>query len=96
MKRERSAGGVVLRPGEAGEEIVVVTPRAGVLALPKGHPEPGETLEQAALREVREEAGIVAEAIEQLGEVGEVGEVGYWYTLAGERVRKAVTFFLCR
>jgi 8-oxo-dGTP pyrophosphatase MutT (NUDIX family) len=89
VKRERSAGGVVLRPGAAGEEIVVVTPRAGVLALPKGHPEPGETLEQAALREVREEAGIVAEAIEQLG------EVGYWYTLAGERVRKAVTFFLC-
>lgn len=90
MKREHSAGGVVLRCGENGEELVVVTPRAGVLALPKGHPEPGESLEQAALREVREEAGVVAEAIEQLG------EVGYWYTLAGQRVRKAVTFFLCR
>lgn len=90
MKRERSAGGIVLREAAGGEEVVVVTPREGVLALPKGHPEPGETLEQAALREVREEAGVVAEAIERLG------EVGYWYTLAGERVRKAVTFFVCR
>ena len=35
MKREFSAGGVVLR----GEEVAVVTPRKGVLALPKGHPD---------------------------------------------------------
>lgn len=90
VKRERSAGGIVLRSGQAGEEVVVVTPRAGVTALPKGHPDPGETLEQAALREVREEAGVVADGAEPLG------EIGYWYTLHGERIRKTVAFFLCR
>ena len=53
---EFSAGGVVVR----GDEVVVIVPtRRGaggtrVIALPKGHPEPGETAEQAAAREVRE------------------------------------------
>ena len=84
MKREFSAGGVVLR----GDEVAVVTPRRGVLALPKGHPDGEETLEQAATREVREETGLVADPREKLG------EVRYWYTLQGERVLKSVTFFL--
>ena len=84
MKREFSAGGVVLRGGE----MAVVTPRRGVLALPKGHPDGEETLEQAATREVLEETGLVATP------VGRLGEVRYWYTFRGERVLKSVTFFL--
>jgi len=84
VKREFSAGGVVLR----GREMAVVSPRRGVLALPKGHPDEGETLEQAATREVREETGLTAEPRDKLG------EVRYWYTLHGERVLKSVTFFL--
>jgi 8-oxo-dGTP pyrophosphatase MutT (NUDIX family) len=88
VRREDSAGGVVLRQRAGRTEMAVVIPRDGVLALPKGHPDGGETLEQAATREVREETGLVAEAVEQLG------EISYWYTLSGERVLKAVTFFL--
>ena len=84
MKREFSAGGVVLR----GNNVAVVTPRRGVLALPKGHPDGDETLEQAATREVREETGLTAEPREKLG------EVRYWYTFRGERVLKSVTFYL--
>jgi 8-oxo-dGTP pyrophosphatase MutT (NUDIX family) len=84
VRREFSAGGVVLRDGE----VAVVTPRRGVLALPKGHPDGDETLEQAAAREVREEAGLTAEPR------GKLGEVRYWYTFEGERVLKSVTFFL--
>ena len=84
MKREFSAGGLVVRDGD----LAVVSPRRGVVALPKGHPDGGETLEQAATREVREETGLVAEPR------GELGEVRYWYTLEGERVLKSVTFFL--
>jgi ADP-ribose pyrophosphatase YjhB (NUDIX family) len=84
VKRELSAGGVVVRDGD----VAVVTPRRGVLALPKGHPDGDETLEQAATREVREETGLVAEPR------GELGEVRYWYTFKGERVLKSVTFFL--
>ena len=88
MKREVSAGGVVVRRSGAWIEVAVVSPRRGVLALPKGHPEDGETLEQAATREVLEETGLTAEPVERLG------QVRYWYALAGERVLKEVTFFL--
>ena len=88
MKREQSAGGVVVRERGGAWEVVVVSPRSGVFALPKGHPETGESLEQAATREVREETGLVAEPVEELG------EVRYWYTLHGERVQKSVSFFL--
>lgn len=87
MKREHSAGGVVLRGPAHEREVAYVKPRRGVNALPKGHPDPGESLEQAATREVREETGLVADP------VGKLGDVRYWYTLAGERVLKTVTFF---
>jgi len=88
LKREFSAGGVVLRSAGGRTEVAVVSPRRGVLALPKGHPEDGETLEQAATREVLEETGLTAEPVERLG------QVRYWYSLSGERVLKGVTFFL--
>jgi len=88
--RELSAGGVVVR----GEEVVVIVPtrRAAdgsrVLALPKGHVDPGETPLQAAEREVREETGVVAEP------VCELGESRYWYRRDGRTIGKAVSFFL--
>ena len=88
MRREFSAGGVVIRQVEGHTEVALVSPRDGVYALPKGHPDAGESLEQAATREVREETGLVAEPLERLG------DVSYWYRLAGERVLKTVTFFL--
>ena len=55
MSTEFSAGGVVVRGGET--IVIVPTRRAAsgraVLALPKGHVDPGETPPQAATREVR-------------------------------------------
>jgi len=90
LRREFSAGGVVIRHARECEEVALVSPRQGIYALPKGHPDPGETLEQAATREVREETGLVAEP------VGKLGEIRYWYRFRGERVLKTVTFFLFR
>jgi 8-oxo-dGTP pyrophosphatase MutT (NUDIX family) len=72
--------------------VIVPTRRAAdgsrVLALPKGHPEHGESAADAALREVREEAGVDARVMEQLG------DVRYWYMRDGRRIAKVVSFFL--
>ena len=91
MIREVSAGGLVLRRFRGREFLAVVRLKGGaVLALPKGHPEPGETAAEAATREVREETGLEARPIER------VGDVRYFYARDGERVHKVVTFFLFR
>src|SRR5690606_27736741 len=60
-----------------------------LLALPKGKPDPGESLEATALREVREETGLETRILLPLG------EIAYWFTDEhGGRVNKTVTFFL--
>jgi 8-oxo-dGTP pyrophosphatase MutT (NUDIX family) len=94
--REFSAGGVVVRDtqeGTGGQVVVIVPTRRAadgsrVLALPKGHVDPGETPIEAATREVREETGIVAEP------VCELGESRYWYRRDGRTIGKTVQFFL--
>jgi 8-oxo-dGTP pyrophosphatase MutT (NUDIX family) len=88
--REFSAGGVVVR----GDRVVTIVPTrraadgARVLALPKGHVDPGESPVEAAGREVREETGVVAEP------VCELGESRYWYRRGGRTIGKSVAFFL--
>ncbi|MBA3807084.1 MAG: NUDIX domain-containing protein [Solirubrobacterales bacterium] len=88
--REFSAGGVVVRDGQV--VVIVPTRRAAdgsrVLALPKGHVDPGETPIEAAEREVREETGILAEPVVELG------ESRYWYRREGRTIGKRVSFFL--
>ncbi|MEZ0293860.1 MAG: NUDIX hydrolase [Solirubrobacteraceae bacterium] len=82
-----SYGGVVVR----GDEMIVIVPRGRrrVLGLPKGGPMEGETPEQTAAREVREETGITARVRERLG------QVDYTYRRGGRNVAKTVHFYLC-
>ena len=86
-EREESYGGVVLR----GDEVLVITPtgRPQVATLPKGGPQDGESPQDTAAREVREETGVEARVVERLG------DVRYRYRRGGVRVFKTVGFYLC-
>jgi 8-oxo-dGTP pyrophosphatase MutT (NUDIX family) len=88
--REFSAGGVVVRRFRGRPFAAVIRVRDGVLALPKGHPDAGESAADAARREVREETGLDTELVEKLG------DIRYWYAREGDRVMKIVSFFLFR
>jgi 8-oxo-dGTP pyrophosphatase MutT (NUDIX family) len=79
---------VVVRTVDGQREYLLVEARRsrGQWVLPKGHVEPGETLEEAAVREVEEEAGVRAEVIARAGESE--------YVVGGEPVR--VVFYLMR
>ena len=88
---EHSAGGVVLVP--YGQETLVALIEVQdhrVLALPKGHLEPGEGSIDTAVREVWEETGLRTEPVTDLG------EISYWFYSRRQRARiaKRVEFFL--
>lgn len=88
-----SAGGVAFRQSSAGPEMVIISATVGGRwQLPKGLVNPGESLEMAALREVREEAGIETDLL------APIETIQYWYVgdFEGKRVRfhKFVHFFL--
>lgn len=94
-RKEVSAGGVVYRRTEDGElEILLAARRTlkGNIAwgLAKGHIEEGESPEDAAVREVREETGWEAVIEESLG------LTKYFYVWESVRIRKTVHFFLMR
>ena len=91
--REISAGGLVVRRDDEGAFLAAIRPRGrpeGHWALPKGRVEPGESAVEAALREVREETGIEAEAI------AHAGDVRYVYMRDGRRIFKLVSFWWMR
>jgi 8-oxo-dGTP pyrophosphatase MutT (NUDIX family) len=92
-ERLTSSGGVVFRGSGDSLEVLLCGRHADKLwALPKGTPEPNETLEQTALREVREETGVEVEV------EGLVGEIKYWFSRPQEGVRyyKTVRHYLMR
>ena len=87
-----SAGGVVWRraPGGALEVVLCGRTAGNVWGLPKGTPDPAESLLDTALREVREETGLLVEPGEKLG------VIDYWFTASGARFRKRVHHWLMR
>src|SRR6187551_3513504 len=95
MRREFSAGGVVVRRMRGRWWAAVVRPRREqhrpqVWALTKGLIDEGERGLETAIREVYEETGLHAHGDRKLG------DVRYVYTWEGERVFKVVSFFLLR
>jgi len=88
---EISAGGVIYRGVWPTFDVALTMPRyRTVWTLPKGMIEPGETPEEAALREVREESGLEGRIIAPLI------QTHYWFYTAGRTVRvsKTVHFYL--
>jgi 8-oxo-dGTP pyrophosphatase MutT (NUDIX family) len=61
LRKSTSCGGVPWRVKEGRLEILLIKQFAHKdrWGIPKGHMHPGETVEQCALREIREEAGVV-------------------------------------
>jgi 8-oxo-(d)GTP phosphatase len=60
----KAAGGILWRGGPQGDELAVIyRGRHKDWTLPKGKLDPGESWEEAALREIREETGCNAELI---------------------------------
>lgn len=56
--REKSCGAVVFTRTDAGIRYVIIRSKSGIHGFPKGHVEPGETEQETALREIREEVGL--------------------------------------
>jgi 8-oxo-dGTP pyrophosphatase MutT (NUDIX family) len=67
MSNVTHAGGVVFRNSDNQTLYLVVSSSDGAnWVLPKGHIEPGESVEAAALRELAEEAGVLGEVVDHL------------------------------
>lgn len=87
-----SAGGLVIRAVAGRPEIVVGRRRRErdgyVWSLPKGTPEEGETREETALREVREESGLEVRILSYFA------AISYSFVRTGERIEKTVHYYL--
>jgi 8-oxo-dGTP pyrophosphatase MutT (NUDIX family) len=92
-KLQISAGGVAFRNIKGRVEVVLISVgEQNRWQLPKGIVDKGESTEAAALREVREEAGVYTSPL------GLIDKTEYWYYDKGQRVRfhKFVYFYLLR
>jgi len=87
IRREFSAGGVVIKDKR---EVLLIKNPSNIWTFPKGHIEKGETREEAAVREVKEETNVDAQIVTYLG------EISYFFTWGGVRIYKTVYFFLMR
>lgn len=95
MQREFSAGGIVFN--KEGQVLLICAsgmkePDKKHWGFPKGNVGEGESMRDAALREVKEEAGVEAEIVDK------VGDSKYVYTkpCSGERTFKVVSLFLMK
>ena len=88
MRYEQCSGAVVYTVRGGTVRYVIINAGERRAGFPKGHMEPGETEEQTALREIREEVGLSVRLIPGFRETES-------YCLPGkQRIQKNVTYFL--
>jgi 8-oxo-dGTP pyrophosphatase MutT (NUDIX family) len=90
--RATSAGGIVVSTQRERPSLVIGMRRRGrdsvTWTLPKGTPDPGESVEQTAVREVAEETGLAVRIVEPLP------SIEYEFVQDGTRIHKTVHYFL--
>jgi bis(5'-nucleosidyl)-tetraphosphatase len=83
---EKSAGAIVFHRGEKLEFLLIFST---YWEFPKGLVEPDEQETEAAIREVREETGLIVKLLARFRE-----EIEYFYRREGRLIRKQVVYFL--
>ena len=87
-----SAGGIVIRFVDGAPQLVVGKRKRSrdgeTWTLPKGTPNPPETTEETALREVREESGLDVRIVQRFD------SIEYWFVQGRTRIHKTVHYFL--
>jgi 8-oxo-dGTP pyrophosphatase MutT (NUDIX family) len=87
--KEIAAGGVVFRKRNGSVDIQLIRDRFGKITLAKGRMEPGESVEQTALREIAEETGMTGRI------VAPITVIRYRYEAANRgTIDKEVHYFL--
>jgi 8-oxo-dGTP pyrophosphatase MutT (NUDIX family) len=87
--RETSAGGVVYRIESGAPLFLLIRDSYANWGFPKGHLESGESTEDAALREVREETGLT-----ELASCGLIDTIDWYFRFRGRLIHKSCHFYL--
>ena len=88
-RNEHSSGGAVISIREDRPYVAMIATRGRTRwGLPKGAVVKGETSEQAALREVQEETGLLADIVRPLD------TIEYFFRAGDTLIRKRVDFYL--
>ena len=88
-QRETSAGGVVVRLEATEPRYLLIRDSYANWGFPKGHVEPGERPDEAALREVREETGLGGLSIR-----GAIDTIDWYFRFRGRLIHKVCHFYL--
>ncbi len=93
-KSDTSSGGVIYRMNGDQPEVILISHRSQggreVWCLPKGSMEEGESLQETAVREVREETGTLGRVLEKLGEI----RYQFYSKPDRKQISKTVHFYL--
>jgi ADP-ribose pyrophosphatase YjhB (NUDIX family) len=94
IKKQTSSGGILFQHSPEGIRVVLIRRssrgRTAIWCLPKGWVEPGETLEETALREVEEETGLKGKIMDHLGMIS----YEFYDKQSRAHIHKTVHFYL--